>query len=120
MKLTHAGLRKNIPNDTELTSATNECSRKVFSATPCSICNPPIVQHWHLVKRDVVVVVTRLLPRDGGMAEDHGAPEAGQLSKAWTRGRREIESRERASAAQSPYRDCSAVPVLQAQTGASI
>ena len=26
-----------------------------------------------------VVVVTRPLPRDGGMAEDHAAPETGQL-----------------------------------------
>ena len=31
-----------------------------------------------------LVVVIRLIPRDGGMAEDHGAPEAGQLPKAWT------------------------------------
>ena len=30
------------------------------------------------------------------MAEDHGAPEAGQLSNVWTRGRKEIESRQRA------------------------
>ena len=37
----------------------------------------------------VVVVVTRLL---GGMAEDHGAPEAGQLPRVWTRGCRETES----------------------------
>ena len=29
------------------------------------------------------------------MAEDHGAPEAGQLSRVWTRGRRETESRQR-------------------------
>ena len=29
------------------------------------------------------------------MAEDHGAPEAGQLPRVWTRGRREIESRQR-------------------------
>ena len=29
------------------------------------------------------------------MAEDHGAPEAGQLLRAWTRGRRETESRQR-------------------------
>ena len=36
-----------------------------------------------------VVVAIRPLPRDGGMAEDHGAPEAGQISRAWTRGRRE-------------------------------
>ena len=32
----------------------------------------------------VVVVVIRPIPRDGGMAEDHGAPGAGQLHKAWT------------------------------------
>ena len=40
----------------------------------------------------VVVVVTRLLPRDGSMAEDRGAPEAGQLSRVWTRDRRDRES----------------------------
>ena len=39
-----------------------------------------------------VVVVARPLPRDGGMAEDHGAPEDGQLPRAWTRDRRETES----------------------------
>ena len=27
--------------------------------------------------------------------EDHRAPEAGQLSRVWTRGRRETESRQR-------------------------
>ena len=32
----------------------------------------------------VVVVVIRPIPRDGGMAEDHGAPEAAQLPNAWT------------------------------------
>ena len=36
------------------------------------------------------------------MTEDHGAPEAGQLPKAGTRGRRESESRQRASGAKSP------------------
>ena len=50
----------------------------------------------------VVVVFTQPLPWDGGMAEDHGAPEAGQLPKAWTRGRKETESHQRASAAKSP------------------
>ena len=37
------------------------------------------------------------------MAEDHEAPEAGQLPRAWTRGRRkrERESRQRASGAKS-------------------
>ena len=39
-----------------------------------------------------VVVVTQPLPRDGGMAEDHGALEAGKLSRAWDRGRRETEN----------------------------
>ena len=33
----------------------------------------------------VLAVVTQPLPRDGSMAEDHGAPEAGQLPRAWTR-----------------------------------
>ena len=35
--------------------------------------------------RRVVVVVTRPLRRDEGMVEDHGAPEARQLSMSWTR-----------------------------------
>ena len=52
---------------------------------------------------DVVVVVHYpTLPRDGGMAEDHGAPEAVQLSRAWTRRRRETESRQRVSGEKSP------------------
>ena len=46
------------------------------------------VYHWP----EVVVVVTRPLPRDGGMAEDHGAPEASQFPRAWTSGRRDRES----------------------------
>ena len=50
----------------------------------------------------LVVVVTRSLPKDGGMAEDHGASEAGQLARAWTRGRKETESHQRASGAKSP------------------
>ena len=37
-------------------------------------------------------VVARSHFMDGGMAEDYGVPEAGQLSRAWTRGRRETES----------------------------
>ena len=35
----------------------------------------------------VFVVVTQPLPRDGDMAEDHRALEAGQLPMVWTRGR---------------------------------
>ena len=48
-----------------------------------------------------MLLFTRPLPRDGGMAEDHGAPEAGQLPRVWTRGRREIESHQRVSGAKS-------------------
>ena len=47
-----------------------------------------------------VVIITRPLPRNEGMAEDSGAPEAGQLPRAWTRGRRELQSRRRASGAR--------------------
>ena len=53
----------------------------------------------------VVAVVTRPLLRNGGMAEDHGATEAGQLTRAWTRGRKETESRQRVSGAKSPWLD---------------
>ena len=49
-----------------------------------------------------IVVVIGPLPKDGGMAEDHEAPEAGQLPRAWTRGRRETLSRQRVSSAKSP------------------
>ena len=48
------------------------------------------------------VVDTRSLPRDGGMAEDHGALETAKLSRAWTRDCRETESRQKASGAKSP------------------
>ena len=43
----------------------------------------------------LLLLVTRPLPRAGSMAEDHGAPEAGQFSSVWTRGRRETESCQR-------------------------
>ena len=43
--------------------------------------------------------------KDGSMAEHHGAPEAGQLPKDWTRGRRETENRQRASDAKIPQLD---------------
>ena len=49
----------------------------------------------------LLLLVTRPLPRDGGTAEDHGAPEAGQLPRVWTRGRRETESRQRVSGTTS-------------------
>ena len=49
----------------------------------------------------LLLLFTRPLARDGGMAEDHGAPEAGQLLRVWTRGRREIESCQRVSGVKS-------------------
>ena len=51
-----------------------------------------------------VVVVTQLLPRDGGMAEDHGAPESGKLPRVWTIGRKETESSQRASVLLDPFK----------------
>ena len=50
----------------------------------------------------LLLLVTRPFPMDGGMAEDHGAPEAGQLPRVWTRGRKETESRQRVSGVKSP------------------
>ena len=50
----------------------------------------------------LLLLFTRPLPRDGGMAEDHGAPEAGKLPRVWTRGHKETESRQRVSGAKSP------------------
>ena len=47
----------------------------------------------HSIPMLLLLLVTRPLPRDGGMAEDHGAPEAEQLPRVWTRGRKETESR---------------------------
>ena len=53
----------------------------------------------------LLLLFTRPLPRDGGMAEDHGAPEAGQLPRVWTRGHKETKSRQRVSGAKSPLLD---------------
>ena len=64
--------------------------------------------HWSGLILDVLFVllllllVTRPLPRDRGMAEDHGAPEAEQLPKVWSRGRKETESCQRVSGVKSP------------------
>ena len=50
-----------------------------------------------------MIVVVYPAPSEGlGMAEDHGAPEAGQLPRVWTTGRTETESRQRVSGAKSP------------------
>ena len=51
-------------------------------------------------QESVLLLITRPLPRHGGMAEDHGAQEAGQFPRVWTRGR--TESRQRVSGPNSP------------------
>ena len=48
----------------------------------------------------LLLLFTRPLPRDGGMAEDHGALEAEQLPRIWTTGCKETESRQRVSGAK--------------------
>ena len=48
-----------------------------------------------------LLLFIRPLPRDGGMVEDHGAPEARQLPRVWTSGRTETESHRRVSGAKS-------------------
>ena len=50
----------------------------------------------------IVAVVDYPNPSEGSMAEDHGATEAGPLPRAWTKGRTETESRQRASGAKRP------------------
>ena len=49
----------------------------------------------------MLLLFTLPLPRDGGMAEDHGAPKAGKLPRVWTGGRTETESRQRVSGVMS-------------------
>ena len=58
-------------------------------------------RHCHDDVLLLLLLVTRPFLRDGGMAGDHRAPEAGQLPKVWTRGCRETESRQRVSGAKS-------------------
>ena len=58
-----------------------------------------------IVFQILLLLITRPLPRDESMAEDHGAPEAGQLPRVWTIGHRETESRQRVSGAESPLLD---------------
>ena len=51
-----------------------------------------------------VVVVTQPLPRAGGMAEHHGAPEAGKLCRVWTRELPKSEQRKESIAGQCRMR----------------
>ena len=65
--------------------------------TAAWLCNQSFLQYAVV---ELLLLVTRPLPRDGGMADGHGAPEAGQLPRVWTRGRTETESRQRVSGAR--------------------
>ena len=53
-----------------------------------------------------LLLFTRSLPRDGDMADNHGAPETEQLPRVWTRGRKETDSRQRVSGAESVAGQC--------------
>ena len=55
---------------------------------------------WNLCS--LLLLFARPLSMDGGMADDHGAPEAGQLPTVWTRGRTETENRQRVSGVKIP------------------
>ena len=57
----------------------------------------------HSVTFVVVAAVTRSLPRDGGMTDDHGAPEAGQLPSS----RPEVVKRQKVAKEQAAQRVCS-------------
>ena len=53
----------------------------------------------------LLLLFTPPLSRDGGMVEDHGAPEAGKLPRIWARGCKETVSRQRVSGTKSPQLD---------------
>ena len=89
------GLRKSQQNEIVNTLTTHG---EVFS----NISAKCIIDHVIDLMLLLLLLFTRPLPRNGGMAEDHGAPEAGQLPRVWTRGHKETESRQRVSGAKSP------------------
>ena len=72
-------------------SANNLVLQKVF----CKIKEKTVIAF-------LLLLFTRPLPRDGGMAEDHGVPDAGKLPRVWARGRRETDNRQRVNGAKSP------------------
>ena len=86
-------------NDTNNSNRSIRSSSSMAAATSLLSAKPKSFSQDQ--QNDLLLLVTRPLPRDGGMAEDHGAPEAGQLPRVWTRGRTETESCQRVSAAKS-------------------
>ena len=67
------------------------------------MCNQPVSTVWEIYY-NFAVVVTRPLLKDEGMADDHGAPEVGQLSRAWTRSHRETKAERREESVAGQYR----------------
>ena len=80
---------------------------KMINCAECVFVSPIVSEELNrtqgqIERSAVVVVVTRPLPRDGGIAEDHGAPESWQLLRAWTRDRKETDSHQKVSNTRSP------------------
>ena len=70
------------------------CSQSKLSRNRCiPICSDGAASMTGKHSEVVAVVAVYLTPSEGwGMVENHGAPEARQLSRVWTKGRRETES----------------------------
>ena len=88
--------------DDQLLLVTRLCEH--FFCTKNTFLTVSVIRKLAIIKKEeyLLLLFTRPLPRDGGMAEDHGALGAGPLPRVWTRGRKEIDSRQRVSGAKSP------------------
>ena len=77
------------------------CINKVSAI--CCVCSAAIILFVKMTLCRLVVVVGYPTPSEGwGHGGRPWSPEAGQLSRVWTRGRTETESRQRVSGAKSP------------------
>ena len=64
---------------------------KIESNTTVIVLATFLLRQCSLLLLLLLLLFTRSFPRDGGMAEDHGAPEAKKLPRIWTRVRRDRE-----------------------------
>ena len=65
-------------------SVQNACEQRTYKIEQKSVLLKPPSNVLYILSASritKIVVVTQLFPRDGGMTEDHGAPEAEQLPK---------------------------------------